>query len=113
MADKLFVIVNNDKQRQLKKSKEFQDEKERLIIVSNIKAVDKVILSIDTDRTVCNTIKLIAIEYGSVYDLAFANGGDQNNDNVPEKEMCEQMNVKLLDGLGDKIQSSSWLLKKL
>jgi len=49
LADKLFVIVNNDHQRELKGSKEFQDEKERMIIVSNIKAVDKAILSFDTD----------------------------------------------------------------
>ena len=55
-----FVIVNNDFQRELKGSKEFQDENERMIIVSNIKAVDKAILSIDSDRTVCATIKMIA-----------------------------------------------------
>ena len=59
IADQLFVIVNNDHQRELKGSKEFQDENERTIIVSNIKAVDKVILSIDTDRTVCATIKIL------------------------------------------------------
>ena len=113
MADKLFVIVNNDHQRALKHSKEFQDENERIMIVSNIKAVDKAILSIDTDRTVCATIKMIAEEFGFEYDLGFANGGDQNNANCPEKNICELMNVALIDGLGDKIQSSSWLLKKL
>ena len=43
MANRFFVIVNNDHQRALKGSKEFQDEKERMIIVSNIKAVDKAI----------------------------------------------------------------------
>ena len=112
MADQLFVIVNNDHQRELKGSKEFQDEKERMIIVSNIKAVDKAILSIDTDRTVCATIKMIAEQFGSEYELGFANGGDQNNDTIPEKPICEQMNVTLIDGLGDKIQSSSWLLNK-
>ena len=113
IADKLFVIVNNDHQRELKGSKEFQDENERMIIVSNIKAVDKAILSIDTDRTVCATIKMIAEQFGSEYELGFANGGDQNNDTIPEKPICEQMNVALIDGLGNKIQSSSWLLKKL
>ena len=60
LADQLFVIVNNDHQRELKGSNEFQDENERMIIVSNIKAVDKAILSIDADRTVCATIKMIA-----------------------------------------------------
>ena len=57
MADDLFVIVNNDHQRALKGSKEFQDEEERMIIVSNIKAVDQVILSVDEDRTVCATLE--------------------------------------------------------
>ena len=85
-ADKLFVIVNNDYQRELKGSKEFQDEDERMIIVSNIKAVDRVILSIDKDRSVCKTIKSIADEFGDKFDLGFANGGDQNNDSIPEKK---------------------------
>lgn len=113
LADALFVIVNNDYQRALKGSKEFQKEDERMIIVSNIKAVDKAILSIDKDRTVCKTIEMIAKEYGDNYELGFANGGDQNNDTIPERPICEKMNVALIDGLGDKIQSSSWLLKKL
>ena len=113
IVDKLFVIVNNDFQRELNGSRESQDENERMIIVSNIKAVDKAILSIDTDRTVCATIKMIAEQFGEEFDLGFANGGDQNNDTIPERFVCEQMNVALIDGLGDKIQSSSWLLKKL
>ena len=46
------------------------------------------------------------------YNLAFANGGDQNNDTIPERSICEKMGIALIDGLGDKIQSSSWLLKK-
>ena len=111
LCDELFVIVNSDHQRTLKGSKEFQKEDERMIIVSNIKAVDKAILSIDQDRTVCETIRMIARKYGAEYDLGFANGGDQNNDTIPERPICEEMNVTLIDGLGDKIQSSSWLLK--
>ena len=111
LADELFVIVNNDHQRELKGSKAFQNEEERLIIVSNIKAVDKAILSIDTDRTVCASIKKIAEYYGDTYDLGFANGGDQNNDTIPERPVCDEMGIALIDGLGDKIQSSSWLLK--
>lgn len=111
MADELFVIVNNDFQRELKGSKKFQEEEERLIIVGNIKAVDKVFLSIDQDRTVCETIKKIATDFGAIYELGFANGGDQNNETIPEQPVCEEMKIALIDGLGDKIQSSSWLLK--
>ena len=112
LCDELFVIVNNDHQRELKGSKPFQDEEERLLIISNIKAVDKAILSIDKDRTVCETIRLLANEYGADYDLAFANGGDQNNETIPEILVCKELGVALIDGLGDKIQSSSWLLER-
>ena len=112
LADVLFVIVNNDHQRALKQSKEFQLEDERMLIVSSLKPVDKAILSVDKDRTVCETIASIANDYGQEYDLAFANGGDQNNNTIPERPICEKMGIALLDGLGDKIQSSSWLLKK-
>ena len=112
LSDELFVIVNSDHQRALKGSKEFQDEQERIFIVSNIKPVDKVILSIDQDRTVCRTIEKIANEYGQNYLLSFANGGDQNNETIPEKPICEKLGITLVDGLGGKIQSSSWLLNK-
>ena len=111
LCDELFVIVNNDHQRELKGSKPFQDEEERLLIVSNIKAVDKAILSIDKDRTVCESICMLFECYGEGYDLAFANGGDQNNETIPEIPVCKELGVELIDGLGDKIQSSSWLLK--
>ena len=113
MADELFVIVNNDHQRALKGSKEFQSEEERMIIVSNIKAVDRAIFSVDEDRTVCATLEKIANEYSQDYVLAFANGGDQNNETIPERTICDKMGITLIDGLGDKIQSSSWLLDKL
>ena len=83
-----------------------------MIIVSNIKAVDYAILSVDKDRTVCATLEKIAKEFGDSYELAFANGGDQNNDTIPERSICEKIGIALIDGLGDKIQSSSWLLNK-
>ena len=112
MGDELFVIVNNDHQRALKGSKEFQQEDERLFIVSNIKAVDKAFLSVDEDRTVCASIKMIHEQFGDKYELGFANGGDQNNDSIPEAPICNELGINLFDGLGDKIQSSSWLLAK-
>lgn len=111
LGDELFVIVNNDEQRRLKGSKAFQDEKERLLIVSNIKAVSQTFLSIDKDRTVRETLGKIADQHGLAYELVFANGGDQDNTTIPELEICENLGIAMVDGLGDKIQSSSWLLK--
>ena len=112
LADELFVIVNSDLQRALKGSKEFQKEEERLFIIQNIKAVDKAIIAVDTDRTVCASIQAIFETYGQEYKLGFANGGDQDNNSIPEAPICNQLKIQLIDGLGDKIQSSSWLLNK-
>ena len=75
LTDELFVIVNSDVQRALKGSKEFQKEAERLIIVQNIKAVDKAMISVDQDRTVCASIRSIFETYGQEYQIGFANGG--------------------------------------
>ncbi|MDB4198787.1 adenylyltransferase/cytidyltransferase family protein [Polaribacter sp.] len=112
LADELFVIVNSDLQRALKESKEFQKEDERLFIVQNIKAVDTAIISIDKDRTVCASIAAIFETYGGQYQFGFANGGDQDNNSIPEAPICKELGIHLIDGLGDKIQSSSWLLNK-
>lgn len=111
-GDLLFVIVNSDYQRALKGSKEFQKEDERLFIVQHVKEVDQAFLSIDQDRTVCKTIQMLFTQFGGGHQMAFANGGDQNNDSIPEAPICQGLGIELIDGLGDKIQSSSWLLKK-
>ena len=111
-GDALWVIVNSDLQRELKGSRAFMDEDERLIIVKSIGIVDKAIVSIDKDKTQCASLSSLAKEYSADYDLFFANGGDQDNDSIPEVSICKELGIELIEGLGDKIQSSSWLLKK-
>ena len=110
-GDSLFVILNNDKQRLQKGSKEFMNQEERMLILKELKVVDKVILSIDSDRSVSKTIEKIYKEFSNDYSLCFANGGDQKNDHIPESLICNSYGIKLIDNLGDKIQSSSWILK--
>ena len=111
-GDHLWVIVNSDLQRELKGSKEFMDQDERLIIVNSIGIVDKALISIDKDKTQCATLVSLTEKYSKDYCLYFANGGDQNNDSIPEVEVCKKNNIGLIEGLGGKIQSSSWILKK-
>jgi cytidyltransferase-like protein len=111
-ADKLWVIVNSDLQRELKGSKEFMDELERLEIIQSIRYVDYALISMDRDKTQCKTLETFSEMFGEQYHLIFANGGDQNNDTIPEREVCERVGIELVDGLGDKVQSSSWLLDK-
>ena len=107
----VWVIVNNDHQRKLKGSKEFMDEDERLEIITALKVVDVALLSIDKDKTQCATLKYIGENYGDTHQLYFTNGGDQDNSSIPEVDVCNEFNITLIDGLGGKIQSSSWLLK--
>jgi cytidyltransferase-like protein len=100
----LVVIVNNDHQEILKKGKVFMKGVERVKIMQALRMVDEVVLSIDQDRTVCQTLASIQPPV-----THFCNGGDQNNDSIPEASICQEIGIELIDGLGDKIQSSSWL----
>ena len=112
LGDELFVIVNNDYQRALKGSIDFMKEDERLEIVSNLKSVDWAIIAIDKDREVAKTIKLIYDSNKDDYNkFIFSNGGDQTTHSISEKSICDKLGIEMIFGLGDKIQSSSWLLK--
>lgn len=112
LGDELWVIINSDEQRKLKGSKEFMDEFERWEIIQALRVVDSSLISIDGDKTQCSTLKYLAVTHSEEYDLFFANGGDQDNTSIPESVVCNEFGITLVDGLGDKIQSSSWLLKK-
>ena len=108
----LIVIVNSDLQRELKGSKEFMSEDERLKIIQSIKGVGMALISVDKDSTQNQTLRLLHDRFGDTWDLNFANGGDQYNNTIPEGLVCNELGITLIDGLGDKIQSSSWLLNK-
>jgi len=100
LGDKLIVILNNDLQVNLKRGKDpFMNENDRKKVIESIKYVDEVLISIDKDRSVCKSIKLIKPDI-------FANGGDRFDDEVPEGILCKELGIKMVDGLGDKIQSS-------
>ena len=76
-----------------------------------MKPVDLVVPSIDDDETVCATLeKLSEIREEVDAELYFCNGGDRTSgENTPEHKICEKLGIKTVYGLGDKIQSSSWL----
>ena len=103
LGDYLFVIVNNDKQSKMKKGKSFMNQYERLTIIRALKYVDSAIIAVDNDSTVIETLKIIKPDI-------FTNGGDQFNNTIPERQICEELDIELVDNLGDKIQSSSWLI---
>ena len=111
LADDLIVIVNTDEFLTNKKGEPFMPLKERMTIIQALKPVKLTIKSIDKDQTVCDSVKFVNEMYKKKYDeIMFCNGGDRTSgENTPEHKICEEIGVKTVYGLGDKIQSSSWL----
>src|SRR4030042_4397528 len=77
LGDKLIVIINNDKQTEMKKGKYFMPVEERGRIIQELQCVDEVFISVDEDRTVCESLR-------TVKPHVFANGGDRHNYEIPE-----------------------------
>jgi len=112
LGDKLVVIVNNDKQVALKKRVPFMSEEDRVVIVKALRDVDRVILAIDDYQLPNGEIPVIKTLAKLKPDI-FANGGDRKNlANVPEYEICQKYQIKMVDGLGQKIRASSELIAK-
>jgi cytidyltransferase-like protein len=105
LGDYLVVIVNNDRQELAKKGAVFIECSERLKIVKSLKCVDMVVESMDQDRSVCETLSILRPDI-------FTNGGDQSNEGIPEAKTCNLLGIKLVDGLGDKKQSSSAIIAR-
>ena len=113
-CDKLIAIINSDFQRELKGSKEFMDETHRAKIVLNLKSVDEVFISIDKDKTQCQTLRYLKSIYKRDH-VIFFNSGDRKGANLvtSESDVCKEIGIEesILDL--PKIYSSSEILKKL
>ena len=116
LADKVLVIVNNDKQAELKRGvKSCQDQEFRLKIVKSIRYVDHAIISIDSDSTVCTSIEFlfnILKEEDPGAEIIFTKGGDRFASEIPEKQTCDKLGIKIVDGLGQKTYHSSNIIKQ-
>ena len=104
LGDILIVIVNNDKQCKYKKGRPFMSQEDRTTIIKALRCVDEVVLSIDDYDSICETLKKVKPDI-------FANGGDRHQGEIPEANICRELNIKMIDGLGKKIKSSSELVK--
>lgn len=104
LGDKLIVIVNSDEQAKLKKGKSFMPEGDRLKIVQSLKCVDEAFISVDKGVNVCESLLACKPD-------VFANGGDRNQGEIPEAKICREFGIEMVDGLGEKIRSSSEIVK--
>lgn len=103
LGDYLIVVLNNDNQTVQKKGFSFMPHDEKAIILDELKSVDEVFISIDQDQTQCKTLEYLRPHI-------FAKGGDRYVHEIPESSVCKLYNIQIIDGLGEKIQSSSTLI---
>ncbi len=106
LGDFLVVVVNNDHQLEAKHGHVFMPCRERIKVVRALECVDMAVESVDTDGSVSATLSML-------HPHIFSNGGDQFNIGVPESDVCREMEIKMVDGLGEKIQSSSRLIMEV
>ncbi len=101
---KLTIILNTDDFLLRKKGYVFMPLEERKEILESIRYVDRVVVSIDKDDSVCKTLAMLKPD-------VFANGGDRTGKSeIRETEICEQLGIEMVFGIGgNKVQSSSKL----
>jgi len=100
----VVVIVNSDDWLMRKKGYIFMPFEERCEILRGFAATGETTFVDDTDGTVCEALRRIEPDY-------FANGGDRKTNNTPEMDVCEELGIEMLWGVGGgKIQSSSTLV---
>jgi len=101
----VIIIANSDDWLFRKKGFVFMTFEQREEILNAIKGVILVDSVNDTDGTVCEAIR----RHNPTY---FANGGDRRKTNTPEVDVCKELEIKLLWGVGGdkKLASSSELV---
>ena len=111
LGHQVIIGLNSDEWLTRKKGKPFMKWNERAEILESCKFVTQVLSMDDSDDTASDIIKQVANLYKNQdMNIYFANGGDRKKGNVPELDVCKDLNVVMLWGIGGgKIQSSSWL----
>jgi len=105
---KVIIILNSDKWLMRKKGFVFQSWMERAEILENIRHVESCYMADDKDNTVSKS--LLKIKSDIPHLKYFGNGGDRTEENIPELDICKQIGIEAIFGLGGpKIQSSSKL----
>ena len=110
LGDVLVVMLNSDEQLKKKKGQPFYpSQDERKEIIESIRYVDKVIIDPGKDVTCEEALKLVKPDI-------LAKGGDRVEGAMPEIELktCKELGIKIIYNVGGaKVQSSSWLIKRL
>jgi cytidyltransferase-like protein len=113
LGDLLVVLLNNDAQLLMKRKGTRLEGRiryplmDRALILSELRTVDVVVVSIDTGRAISETLKIVRPHI-------FAKGGDRDLTNLVEEEIaaCKEIGCEIVCGVGggrsEKSHSSSW-----
>lgn len=104
----VIVAINSDEWLMRKKGYVFMPWEQRAEIIQEFSSVYIVTQFDDSDDTARAAIRKFRPD-------AFANGGDRKKENTPEMDLCDDLGIQMLWGIGgkDKPQSSSWLVNNL
>jgi cytidyltransferase-like protein len=109
LGDELVIMLNSDEQVKMKKGVSFYPtQEERKEILESVKYIDKVIIDPGKDVTCEDALRLVKPNI-------LAKGGDRVAGAMPEIELkvCKELGVEIIYNVGgEKVQSSSWLLKR-
>ena len=107
----VWLLLNTDKWLQKKKGYNLLSYKEREIILTSNRFIDRVIKAKDDNDTVVNNLKEF-VKNG--LEFSFANGGDRIPSSTPEMDYCFKYNIPMLFNIGGtKTKSSSRIVRNL
>ena len=107
----VWLLLYTDEWLQKKKGYNFLSYKEREIILTSNRFIDRVIKATDKDDTVVNNLKEFV---NNDLEFAFANGGDRIPTTTPEMAYCFEHNIPMLFNIGGtKTESSSKIIRNL
>ena len=113
----VIVGLNSDDWLTRKKGKPFMPWEERKEVLESMRYINQVLPFDDSDDTASDLIERVhslytrkELEYEAsdlnhmgfyeYYQIYFANGGDRGKGNVPEVEICKDVGVEMLWGVG-------------
>ena len=108
LGDYLVAIIGPDSYLEMKGKPILLSLEARIKILKAIRWVNDVVVAIDEDGTVAKTLKCLRPTF-------YAKGGDRTPDNMPQNEIeaCEEIGCRIIYGIGEKLNSSSDLIRRI
>lgn len=118
LGNRMVIILNNDHWVRKKKGYVFMPERERAAVLKAVRYVDDVIITSHPENPEDMSV---SAELEKLKPDIFANGGDRDEVDAADPQSplyrdiktCERLEIKIVFGLGKKMQSSTELIRKV